>query len=227
MKNLGDRATNDSKGCGGVMRAAPVGLFAWSLARAESHDETFALSEELAALTHGHPTGSLTAGVLAVVIQVLVDGGSLPEALAAAKRILAKESHHEETLHAIEQAEELAGSDVPHHVAIAQLGEGWIAEEALAVAVYCALVARSFEHGVVIAANHDGDTDSTAAIAGNLLGAQLGVAAIPLAWLDRLELREVISEIARDLHDLRSWDIGESSGDREATERIWKKYPGF
>lgn len=53
----GRPASNDSKGCGGVMRVAPVGLFAQSVA------ESFDLGCELAALTHGHPTGWLT-GVL-------------------------------------------------------------------------------------------------------------------------------------------------------------------
>ncbi|MFM7786598.1 MAG: ADP-ribosylglycohydrolase family protein, partial [Gammaproteobacteria bacterium] len=68
MTSLGEPARNNSKGCGGVMRVAPVGLFAWRLAGQESARDAFRLGTDLAALTHGHPTGSLTAGVLAVLV---------------------------------------------------------------------------------------------------------------------------------------------------------------
>lgn len=220
---LGELASNNSKGCGGVMRVAPVGLFIQRLRPADENGEAFRLGIELAALTHGHPTGSLTAGVLAVLVLALTEGTPLPEALAIARPILRTERDHEETLHAIEHAEELAGSALPPHEAIRQLGQGWIAEEALAIAIYCALVARDFRHGVVIAVNHDGDSDSTGAITGNLLGAMLGEASIPRDWLVRLELREVIGEVADDLYAFPDWKT-DSFG--ELADAIWRKYPG-
>ncbi|MBS4024330.1 MAG: ADP-ribosylglycohydrolase family protein [Clostridia bacterium] len=49
-----DKPINDSKGCGGVMRVAPVGLFC-------RKDEAFRIASECAALTHGHPSGYLSA----------------------------------------------------------------------------------------------------------------------------------------------------------------------
>ena len=85
------------------MRVAPVGLFAWRLRQQDSPHDAFRLGAELAALTHGHPTGALTGGVLAVLILALTDGASLPEALVASKAILRSEPGHEETLRAIEQ----------------------------------------------------------------------------------------------------------------------------
>lgn len=208
MGCLGEPARNDSKGCGGVMRVAPVGLFAWRLRKYGSPEEAFKLGAELAALTHGHPTGSLTAGVLSVLVMALTDGASLSEALTAAKIILRDHRAHEETQHAIEQAEWLAISGLPHEHAIAQLGEGWVAEEALAIAIYCALVARDFRHGVMLAVNHDGDSDSTGSIVGNLLGTLHGVKAIPDEWLEPLELRDVITELAQDLYAFKDWHIG-------------------
>lgn len=227
MKSLGEPARNDSKGCGGVMRVAPVGLFAWRLRQQESPQDAFRLGTELAALTHGHPTGALTGGVLAVLILALTDGASLHEALVVAKAILRSESGHEETLRAIELAETLAASGQPHEAAIAQLGQGWIAEEALAISIYCALVARNFKQGVILAVNHDGDSDSTGSITGNLLGAMHGVKAIPSEWLQPLELREVITPLAEDLYAFKDWDIGEYSDNAELNQRIWQKYPGF
>jgi ADP-ribosylglycohydrolase len=100
---------------------------------------------------------------------------------------------------------------------VARLGEGWVAEEALAIGVYCALAAgEDFAAGVRLAVNHGGDSDSTGAIAGNLLGTALGVSAIPQRWLDKLELRTEIETIADDMliwiSDDRDW---------------WNKYPGW
>lgn len=217
-------ARNDSKGCGGVMRVAPVGLFRWILREHHSARDTFRLGCELAALTHGHPTGQLTAGVLTVLIRELTDGASLPQALALAKSLLRQERKHHETLHAIARAEALAVGNLPPEHAIARLGEGWIAEEALAISLYCALVAHDFGHGVILVVNHDGDSDSTGAITGNLLGALYGIGAIPPQWLEPLELSEVITEIAEDLHHCIEWPLGPFMTDRE--QHIWRKYLG-
>ena len=204
MPELGVPADNHSKGCGGVMRAAPVGLYAW--AQRWSPAQTLATGTALAALTHGHRSGTLTAGVLAVLIQALCEGMTLPAALARAKPLLQAEAGHEETLYALAAAARYAASDLEPAQAVARLGEGWVAEEALAIAVYCALIAADLRAGVILAVNHDGDSDSTGAIAGNLLGALHGVQAIPAEWLTPLELRRVIDAVANDLYATRDGD---------------------
>ncbi|MHC3002519.1 ADP-ribosylglycohydrolase family protein [Gordonia metallireducens] len=210
----GTPADNDSKGCGGVMRAAPVGLFA---SRAEwSAVGTFDLGTAIAALTHGHPSGSLTGGVLAVMVRELVEGATLDEALAASKDILRTKSQHEETLAAIELAERLASDALAPEEAISRLGEGWVAEEALAISIYCALVGSDFEAAVVLAVNHDGDSDSTGAITGNLLGARDGIGVVPGRWLEQLELRGVITEVATDLYDFADWELDAPMSERYA-----------
>ena len=84
-----------------------------------------------------------------------------------------------------------------------------MADEALAIGVSCALAASDFETGVRLAVNHDGDSDSTAAIAGHLLGAMHGSDAIPKRWTISLELRRVIVEMADDLATFPEWPIGE------------------
>lgn len=227
MKQLGKPARNASKGCGGVMRVAPAGLFTWRREHGGDPQEAFDLGTELSALTHGHPSGSLPGGVLAVLVQQLACGRSLAEALSTAQDSLRTRPGYEETLQALQEAQSLAASKLAPEKAVFCLGEGWVAEEALAVAVYCALVARDFRHGVLLAVNHDGDSDSTGAIAGHLLGTLLGVEAIPQEWLRPLELREVIDDLARDLHEHPDWDIGEDREHTEDSQRIWRKYPGF
>jgi ADP-ribosyl-[dinitrogen reductase] hydrolase len=188
-----ERRMNDSKGCGAVMRMAPVAL----------HDlvgqDAFRSGCEFGALTHGHPTGYLAAGVLAATVAGLLVGQELSAALDAATARLCKYPQHEETLAALRQARAAAAAGTPSADRVASLGPGWIAEEALAVGVYCALVAPDVLSGLRLAVNHGGDSDSTGAIAGNLLGAMHGPRAIPDVLLEDLEGREVIERVAADL----------------------------
>ncbi|XKH61596.1 ADP-ribosylglycohydrolase family protein [Halomonas sediminis] len=222
MASLGDKAVNNSKGCGGVMRVAPVGLYLWPMGGV---GRAFELACEAAAITHGHPSGILPAGVLAEMILQLLHGESLPRALDLARTELQNHDDHLETLQFLSTAIELADSDLSPEQAITFLGEGWVAEEALAIAVYCALVAEDFRHGVMLAVNHDGDSDSTGAIAGNILGVMHGINAIPAAWLEPLELREVITEIAQDLLAVNEWHVDEFGGKDD--DWVSEKYPGF
>ena len=85
---------------------------------------------------------------------------------------------------------------------VESLGGAWVGEEALAIALYCALVASDVRSGLLLAVNHGGDSDSTGAITGNLLGATYGVDALPSDLLDGLELRDVIETVANDLADV-------------------------
>ena len=208
-----DQPLNDSKGCGGVMRAAPAGLV-------PPDDGAFHFAMEIAALTHGHPSGYLAAGVLAATIERLRDGHSLDNSLDAATHQLRREPGHEETLAAVDAARDLAQHGAPAPERVESLGRGWVAEEALAIAVYAVAATSSLPDALLLAVNHSGDSDSTGTIAGNLAGTLYGDAAIPKEWLDQLELRAEITQIAEDLYRCRraeEWDA----------EREWDRYPGW
>lgn len=227
-RSFGDAATNDSKGCGGVMRVAPVGLYAWHRRAEEGIAiEFFNVASEISGLTHGHPTGQWPAGVLALLVMRCLDGIPLTDSLKEAKEILKTKDRYQETLNAIQVAEGLATSGLPPGAEqVEKLGGGWIAEEALAISIYCALVAKNFEEGIGLAVNHSGDSDSTGAIVGNLLGAQMGIDVIPERWKSQIELHDVIEQVADDLYDYPTWNIGEyvTGGDNE---RVWSRYPGW
>ena len=88
MGPLAEPAENDSTGRGGVMRMAPVGLAARSLYQQVCPGMAFDLGIKLAALPHGHPTGSLTRGTFATMILALTDGVPLPATLEAVNGLL-------------------------------------------------------------------------------------------------------------------------------------------
>lgn len=193
-----DKRINDSKGCGGVMRTAPVGL-------AFPPGEAFQCGVEAAAITHGHPSGYLPAGLLAEMIAGIIDGNSLDEALDLGIEVLAEYQGNEETLQKINLARELARKDESPDRAIPLIGEGWVGEEALAIALYCCLVhPKDWKKAVLTAVNISGDSDSTGSIAGAILGTLLGEKAIPPDLVKRVENRGLIIKIADDLYSLKT-----------------------
>jgi ADP-ribosyl-[dinitrogen reductase] hydrolase len=188
------RPINDSKGCGGVMRIAPVAL----LANFQEVDLVFGAATEVAALTHGHPSGYLSAGLLAAILKLLLQGTCLTNAIDRCCGILRSCRDHEETLAAVDQARRLAAKNSGDHPAIVEsLGGGWVGEEALAIALYAALSAKSFVESISIAANHSGDSDSTAAIAGQIWGAAAGMGGVPNDWISRLDVFYPLLHLAR------------------------------
>ena len=109
--------------------------------------------------------------------------------------------------------------------AIEQIGEGWVAEEALAIAAYCALRHKDdFASGIRAAVNHSGDSDSTGAIVGNILGTHLGYSEIPHEFIDDLELREVLSMLAADLNDITFHKAKEARALCGEEPQRWIKY---
>lgn len=186
---------NNSKGCGGIMRIAPVGLLF------SDHQKAFKTGCDLAAITHGHPTGYLSSGAFASIISYLKEGHKLPDAIFSTIEILKNHPNHEETLQAINKAIHLSKRSKPSFQKIIELGEGWIAEEALSISLYCALsYPNNFERAVILAINHSGDTDSTGALTGNLLGLIVSEERIPSKWIENLELSEVVRTVGEDLY---------------------------
>jgi ADP-ribosylglycohydrolase len=211
------------------MRIAPVGMyFAHALNGECKHERVipgiFATGSDLAAITHGHPSGCLSAGVLAVIVGLVLAGSPLHEAIDAAKEELRKQKSYKETLAAIEKAEALAHDRPGERSALRLMGKGFVAEEALAMGLYCALSAHDFEDGIILAVNHSGDSDSTGSITGNLLGAAAGVEAIPERWLAVLELRSTIESLADDLGAFPEWRLGGKS-DAEDSVFYTNRYP--
>jgi ADP-ribosylglycohydrolase len=201
---------NESKGCGGVMRTAPVGLF-------YDKKAAFRYGCELAAITHGHPSGYLSSGALSYLIAAILETSDLSKAVDFMLDELRTWSHHEECSEVIAKAVQLATDNLPDSRAIEMLGEGWVGEEALAISIYCALKYQDdFRTALITAVNHNGDSDSTGAITGNILGALLGIEAIPVKWVKRVELSEELLQLADDL--FHRYDESEA----------WiEKYPGW
>jgi ADP-ribosylglycohydrolase len=187
------RRINDSKGCGGVMRAAPVAV--WS----NDPAEVFYAAVGTAALTHSHPSGFLSAGVLAVVVHQLIREVPLLQAVGLARELLTRWPEHQEQLRVLDKAVALAERGPVSAEEIArELGGGWVGEEALAIGLYAVLATDDLREALLLSVNHSGDSDSTGMVCGNIGGALYGTRAIPPEWLETLELRGLVETVAED-----------------------------
>lgn len=212
---------NASCGCGGVMRTAPMALLNY-IHRYAGGDFQYCdmTAAQAARLTHKHPLGFIPSAVLNHILMGILDANDnsfscLPvcveKALEALPGIVSDEDdgktygelwpkYVDVQKAIIRKAMELANSNIPDPVAIESIGGGWTGHEALAIAVYSAMKHQdSFEDAIVSSVNHSGDSDSTGAICGNIMGCLLGRKSIPARFTNNLELRDVIEEMAHDL----------------------------
>lgn len=195
---------NNSKGCGGIMRVAPLALKAYPYVPRKELDREGA---EIAAITHGHSLGYMPAAVLVHIISSIVYPEKpqtlkeiVLEARDTAAEIFAGDKHLKELTDVINLAVGLSENQENDLDNIRRIGEGWVAEETLGIAVYCSLkYQNNFSAAITAAVNHKGDSDSTGAVTGNIVGALLGYHAIEEKWKSNLELFDVLMEIADDL----------------------------
>ncbi len=208
-----DAPLNHSKGCGGIMRVAPGALV---LNRGGQDDilNMDRVAAQSAAVTHGHPLGIMPAAALAHIINRIVYwnmsvGDAVKDAISGMRGMFRGQDSLEDMIYLMDQALNLSHNGRQDADNIAVLGEGWVAEETLAIAVYCAVrYPDDLSKALRAAVNHDGDSDSTGAAAGNIVGAAIGYEAIPREWKDHLECHDVILNIA---DALGQYGAGETS----------------
>lgn len=219
---------NNSKGCGGIMRVAPMGLLDASFKESGGsgfYYKTVYLAEagaHIARVTHLHPLGYLPAALMTLllsrivpltpdevkesIIDIINDGLDVMMNMYGNDYAKYKEYLRALTLKAVN----LAHSNISDIQAIMQLGEGWTAEEAWAISLYCVIRhIDNMKEAIIAAVNHDGDSDSTGSITGNIMGAIYGYEVIKRERLfcpygkkfeDTIELHNIILAIADDLY---------------------------
>lgn len=213
-----DEPINNSKGCGGVMRVAPVAIYShrkgWDLEKADR------MGAAAAAITHGHSLGYMSAAALVDIVYRILEGETIEDAVYISanymEQLYADDPWMPDLVKGMRLAQELAEDTTrTDQQCLNLLGEGWVGEEALFVAIYCALkYADDFDKALTVSVNHSGDSDSTGAVMGNILGAYVGYEAIPEKWKTGLQMRETILEIADDL----------CAAEAERTDAWRKKY---
>lgn len=201
---------NFSKGCGGVMRVAPIGIFAGANPEVLDFEFTRRIAGLAAELTHKHPLSSFSSMALALIVSECIQNEEIDREIFRAIiidrvfKVLGKlfkgDDYLNSLFYLILKAMTLAETDKSDTECIGELGEGWVAEETLAIAVFSVMrYIDDFENCIVCAVNHSGDSDSTGAVAGNIIGSILGYEKIPHHFKTSLELHDVLISVAEDL----------------------------
>lgn len=192
---------NYSKGCGGVMRISPCAMVYSDRTRAAR------TAAEASAVTHTNPLGYIPSACMAFILNSLFYEGctdlkeTTERAVADTVEMFGRNSDTEYFENMMHDAVRRAENGLKDTVNIEEIGGGWVADEALAIAVYCALRHPDDPSALLRAAvNHSGDSDSTGAIAGSIIGARCGGNAIPQEWLDDLEMTDVLEAMAKDIY---------------------------
>ena len=250
----GEKVQNNSKGCGGIMRIAPMALL--NAGYASRNGDGYSIEElaeaggEIAEVTHKHPLGFLPASLLTVLLYKIVPMSpkqvheEIDSIVADTVNILDRiykgmyDADKQYLKELTNKAVQLAHSDISDADAIRQLGEGWVAEETWAIALYCAIRhIDSVEDAIIASVNHDGDSDSTGSVCGNIMGAIYGYEHIKSRNIfcpegseleDTLELSEIILATANDLSTgciISEYDSLDTPEERQWYERYCKMIP--
>lgn len=187
----------ESKGCGSAMRVAPLGYI-------YQHDaeRLRILAAASSRITHLHPTAVAASVTAAYWVKLALDGTAPESFIRQTLDFVAGMSDDlDAALLRIGHVMGWGDSDAAiRHIA----PNGWIVEEVLAVALYSVLRSPDdYAWAVRRAALIDGDSDSTAAIAGGIMGARLGVGGLPADWVARCERRDDLRDLCRRLQEAR------------------------
>lgn len=187
---------NQSKGCGALMRVAPLAFI--------DREDLYLVAIENSALTHGHQMSHIASAALVSLLRYISEGETLCDSVSLMrqdiKRIFMGSLEVKVFDDLLQQAILASEKDFDDMEIISRLGEGWVAEETLAIALYCSLkYSNDLKKALRVAVLHDGDSDSTGSVTGQMLGTLLGAKKLPQEEIKRLDLLEPLMKMIERL----------------------------
>lgn len=176
-----------SAGNGSIMRLAPVPLFF-----ARNASEAIRLSGESSKTTHAHPAAVDACRLLGALLVHTIFGATKHE-------LLSPTAMPDRPL--VPEIADIAAGGFMSKPASEIAGIGYVVKS-LEAALYCFHTTTSYREGCLKAANLGHDTDTTAAIYGQVAGAYYGEHGIPQDWRDKLAMKEKIYDYADRIYDL-------------------------
>lgn len=209
IESLTSKADNNSKGCGSIMRVASISCYFKDAEKAAE------IAADTSKLTHGHILGYASSYMYAHMLSNIIHNNmSLKKAIRSSFDAVINKYGEDYTevnsmlqlvTKAVLLSKETSKSDYEN---INKIGQGWVAEETLALSIYFALrYGNDFEKAIVASVNHSGDSDSVGKVTGNLVGAVVGLEAIPDKFIEKLEFKDLIIEMSEKLAE-KSKNLG-------------------
>jgi ADP-ribosylglycohydrolase len=183
----------NSKTCGSLMRVGILGFVYQN-----DPEKLVKVAKISGRITHSHPVAEAAsiAGAYAVKLALdSVEPGEMFEPLLKVTQGISPKFSQ-----ALKNSYNTAYSDIGDEEGLKRCGQGWYAEETFALAYFCILrYPNDYKKAIQTAVNITGDSDSVASVAGGILGARLGIEAIPISWIEALKENEKIDEVIRPL----------------------------
>lgn len=185
------RSRAGTAGNGSLMRALATGLVRADASRRDAE------AREISAVTHADPRCIDACIAYCDIVSALIDGISAVDAVATA---WARTDLVPDVREAIERGGTATSAE--------QLPTTGFVMHSLAAAVWAVMQDADLESTLVELVARGDDADTTAAIAGGLLGARDGGHAVPARWRRRLEYAPEIADLAETLATIRLTDDG-------------------
>lgn len=183
----------ESKTCGSLMRVGILGFIYRN--NPEKLIEAALLSGRI---THLHPVSDAASIAGAYAVKLAFDGVEPEEMYEPLLKVTGGVS--QEFTDALKKSYEIAHSGMADEDAMKDLGQGWYADETFALAYFCTLsYPNDYKKALQTAVNITGDSDSVGSVAGGILGAKLGIEAIPVSWIEALKENEKLEQIVGPL----------------------------
>ena len=188
-----------SLGNGAAMRIAPLACFYYDA----GPEELRRLAYEASGVTHTHPLGKEGAALQAYAIALAIrtppgrldPAAFLDELLAFVRYDIYRRK--------LEAAKRLLGQREDRRLVVRALGNSVEAFNSVPTAIYAFAATGSFEEAVRYAVSLGGDADTIGAMTGALAGAYYGREAIPARWLEEVEGRELLEQLAVKLWEIK------------------------
>ncbi|WP_048125990.1 MULTISPECIES: ADP-ribosylglycohydrolase family protein [unclassified Methanosarcina] len=183
------RAGINSKTCGSLMRVGILGFIFRN-----DPEKLIKAASVSGRITHSNPTADAASIAGAYAVKLALDGVT-PEDMFL-PLLKATEGISEEFTESLKRSYELAHSNLSDEEALQKIGQGWYADETFALAYFCILrYPDDYKKAIQTAVNITGDSDSVGSVAGGILGARLGIEAVPVSWVEALKEKDKLEEM--------------------------------
>ncbi len=182
-----------SAGNGSIMRLAPVPLF-----YAQQPALAIEKSGESSLTTHGAAAAVDACRYFGALLAGAVNGESKETLLSTRYSPIPNYWARHPLVTEIDQ---IAAGSFKHRQPPEIKGSGYVVNS-LEAALWAFYHSQSFKEGCLLAANLGDDADTTAAVYGQLAGAYYGQQGIPVEWLEKVALYDLITSFAAQLFQL-------------------------
>lgn len=181
---------------GSLMRCVPIPLLAYG-----DLDKLVELSRRQSWVTHRNPRAVAACIAYSIMVHYILTGLTPRMAWYSTRSVITALSIDEPFRSALQEIAELDVLNPPNFKTEIEPIKG-SAVLSLRIAVWASIHAESFADGIIKVGLLAGDTDTYGAIAGGILGAYYGIEGIPKRWIDALQGKSVLIELADQLYDL-------------------------